>query len=75
MNVLLSRAKQKLILCTSLQFIQEAVDGIDPQRINPQFEFLRTMRREIETLANPAPEGTVRGAAIVRVDPRGDLLL
>jgi superfamily I DNA and/or RNA helicase len=36
MNVLLSRARQKLVLATSRQFIADAVNGVDPDRSGVQ---------------------------------------
>lgn len=73
-NVLLSRAKQKLVLATSLRFIREAVDGVDPDRRGGELEFLRTMLGEISRLAEAKFDGVGNGAAIIGVDERGGLL-
>jgi DNA polymerase alpha-associated DNA helicase A len=74
MNVLLSRAKQKLVLATSLQFIRNAVDGVDPDRRGGELGFLRTMLGEISRLAGAEFDGVGKGAAIIKVDERGGLL-
>ena len=50
MNVLLSRAKQKLVLATSRQFIRDVVEGIDPDGMNDELEFLRKMLKELSRL-------------------------
>ena len=75
MNVLLSRAKQKLVLVTSQQFIVDAVNGVDPDRRNEELEFLRMMLSEIARLSEVEFERVGKGAAIVKVDERGQLLL
>jgi hypothetical protein len=74
MNVLLSRAKQKLVLATSRQFIREAVDGVDPDHLGGELEFLRTMLGEISRLTDVDFDGVGKGAAIISVDERGGLL-
>jgi superfamily I DNA and/or RNA helicase len=74
MNVLLSRAKQKLVLATSQQFIREAVDGVDPDHLGGELEFLRTMLGEISRLTDVDFDGVGKGAAIISVDERGGLL-
>jgi DNA polymerase alpha-associated DNA helicase A len=79
MNVLLSRAKQKLILATSQQFIREVVGGIDPDGKSDDLEFIRKMLTEITSLAkadfdivrNDAQTVKVKGASIVNVDENG----
>jgi hypothetical protein len=75
MNVLLSRAKQKLVLVTSQQFIVDAVNGVDPDRRNEELEFLRMMLSEIARLSGGDFERVGKGAAIVKGDKRGQLLL
>lgn len=74
MNVLLSRAKQKLVLATSRQFIAEAVDGVDPDRRGGELEFLRTMLDEIDRLTQAEFDTVGKGAAIIGVDEHGRLL-
>jgi DNA polymerase alpha-associated DNA helicase A len=74
MNVFLSRAKQKLVLATSLPFIRDTVDGVDPDRRGGELEFLRTMLGEISRLTGAEFNGVGKGAAIIKVDERGRLL-
>lgn len=74
MNVLLSRAKQKLVLATSLQFIGDAVNGVDPDRRGGELEFLRTMLGEFSRLTRAEFDGVGKGAAIIKVDEGGSLL-
>jgi DNA polymerase alpha-associated DNA helicase A len=79
MNVLLSRARQKLLLATSQRFIREVVEGIDPDGKNHELEFLRKMLKELATLARNDYELVerdssivkVKGASIVAVDENG----
>jgi len=79
MNVLLSRAKQKLVLATSQRFIREVVDGIDPDGTRDELEFLRKMLKELAALARNDYELVgknasiikVKGASIVSVDENG----
>ncbi|MFS3135664.1 DEAD/DEAH box helicase [Gluconacetobacter sacchari] len=73
MNVLLSRARQKLVLATSRQFIADAVSGVDPDRRGGELEFLRTMLGEIGRLTQTEFDGVGTGAAVVEVDERGGL--
>lgn len=75
MNVLVSRAKRKLVLVTSQQFIVDAVNGVDPDRRNEELEFLRMMLGEIVRLSEVDFERVGKGAAIINVDERGQLLL
>jgi hypothetical protein len=74
MNVLLSRARQKLVLATSRQFITDAVDGVDPDRRGGELEFLRTMLDEFSRLAQLEFDIVGKGAAIIGVDEDGKLL-
>jgi DNA polymerase alpha-associated DNA helicase A len=76
MNVLLSRARQKLVLATSQQFIREVVEGVDPDGINDTLEFLRKMLKEIERLAVTDFElvdksTSVKGISVVKIDENG----
>jgi len=79
MNVLLSRAKQKLVLATSQRFIREVVEGIDPDGKKDELEFLRKMLKELATLAGndyellgkDASIVKVKGASIIAVDENG----
>ena len=74
MNVLLSRARQKLVLATSRQFIADAVNGVDPDRRKEELEFLRMMLSEIVRLSEVDFERVGKGAAIINVDEHGRLL-
>jgi hypothetical protein len=71
LNVLLSRAKHKLVLATSRQFIRNAVEGIDPDAVNDELGFLRTILDEVTRLSEVdfAPFG--KGVAIIPVDEEG----
>jgi DNA polymerase alpha-associated DNA helicase A len=71
MNVLLSRARQKLVLATSQRFIREVVEGIDPDGMNDELEFLRKMLKELERLAVTDFELVGKGASVVKVDENG----
>jgi superfamily I DNA and/or RNA helicase len=73
LNVLLSRAKQKLILATSRQFIRNAVDGIDPDGLNSELGFLRTMLDEISRLSKTEFPEVGKGASIIPFDEHGRL--
>lgn len=75
MNVLLSRAKQKLVLATSRQFISDAVDGVDPEGFGGELGFLRTMLGELGRLGDVTFDGVGKGVAIVPTDEQGRLLL
>jgi DNA polymerase alpha-associated DNA helicase A len=74
MNVLLSRARQKLVLATSRQFIREVVEGIDPDEMNEELEFLRKMLNELARLAVTDFEGVGKGASILKIDENGRFL-
>ncbi|OEO29005.1 helicase [Devosia insulae DS-56] len=71
LNVLLSRAKQKLVLATSLQFIVDAADGKDPDGLGGELGFLRTMIKEIRRLTVIGFPDVTSGATILEVDERG----
>lgn len=73
LNVLLSRAKHKLILATSRQFIRNAVDGIDPDALNDELGFLRIMLDEVTRLSEADFPVAGKGAAIIPVDEQGRL--
>ena len=73
MNVLLSRARQKLVLATSLKFIEETVNGVDPDRLGGELGFLRTMASELTRLSQVEFDGVGPGATIFRVDEHGRL--
>ena len=50
MNVLLSRAKHKLVLVGSMRFLREAVRGVDPDGGKDDMRFLSTMLEVVERL-------------------------
>lgn len=73
LNVLLSRAKQKLVLASSRQFIRNAVDGIDPDATSDELGFLRIMLDEIGRLSVTDFPAVGKGASVVPVDEQGRL--
>ncbi len=75
MNVLLSRARQKLILATSRKFIKNAVTGIDPDGVKEEFRFLTRMLEEISHLEKTEFPNVGKGVSIVSVDENGGLKL
>lgn len=75
MNVLLSRAKHKLILATSLTFLGDAAEGTDPDHLGGQLGFVRKMIEELNKLAETQFEGVGPGATIVSIDDAGRLVL
>jgi superfamily I DNA and/or RNA helicase len=73
LNVLLSRAKHKLVLAGSRQFIRNTVDGIDPDALKDDFGFLRRMLDEIDNLSKVDYPKVGTGVSIVTVDEDGNL--
>lgn len=71
LNVLLSRAKQKLVLATSLQFLSNVVDGIDPDGIGGDLDFVRRLVGELRGLSLERGDGGVHGVTILARDERG----
>jgi DNA polymerase alpha-associated DNA helicase A len=71
MNVLLSRARQKLVLATSQRFIREVVDGIDPDGMSDELDFLRKMLKELARLEVTDFERVGKGASVVTIDENG----
>ena len=69
MNVLLSRAKAKLVLVTSLDFLSEAVRGASAEQ-GVELAFLRTITGTLGELTGQAGPDGVPKAAIVKA---GDL--
>lgn len=68
-NVLMSRARHKLVLITSLDFIQDAVDGVDPDRLGGELGFLTTLVSELRRLSMI---GEVElSARVVNIDSNG----
>ncbi|PTW60577.1 AAA domain-containing protein [Breoghania corrubedonensis] len=73
LNVLLSRAKHKLVLATSRQFILNAVEGTDPDGVKDELGFLRTMLDEVTRLSETDFPSVGKGASVVAVDEQGRL--
>lgn len=73
LNVLLSRAKHKLVLATSRQFIRNAVEGIDPDAVNGELGFLLVMLDEITRLSEIDFPVVGKGATVIAVDEQGKL--
>ncbi|MEQ1516782.1 MAG: AAA domain-containing protein [Usitatibacteraceae bacterium] len=73
LNVLLSRAKHKLVLATSRQFIRNAVEGSDPEAISDELGFLRTMLDEVTRLSDADYPSVGKCASIIKVDEQGRL--
>ena len=73
LNVLLSRAKHKLVLATSRQFIRNAVEGTDPDGVKDELGFLRTMLDEVTRLSETDFPSVGKGATVVAVDEQGRL--
>ncbi|WP_371349242.1 AAA domain-containing protein [Ancylobacter sp. IITR112] len=73
LNVLLSRAKHKLVLATSRQFIRNAVEGIDPDAVNDELGFLRTMLDEMVRSCEVDLPTVGKAVSIVPVDEQGRL--
>ena len=73
LNVLLSRAKHKLVLATSRQFIRNAVEGIDPDAVNDELGFLRIMLDEVTRLSEADFGAVGKGASVITVDEHGRL--
>lgn len=71
LNVLLSRARQKLVLATSLQFLLDVVDGIDPDKVGGDLGFVRKLVKEVRELAEGPFEGGPSGVTILPRDQRG----
>lgn len=71
LNVLLSRARQKLIVATSLQFLLDVVDGTDPDKIGGDLGFVRKLVGEMRGLAEGPFEGGPSGVTILPRDQLG----
>ena len=66
MNVLLSRAKSKLILVGSLRFLREAVRGVDPGGEKDDLRFLTSMLNTVARLQTSNGEDGTPLAAVIR---------
>jgi DNA polymerase alpha-associated DNA helicase A len=75
MNVLFSRARQKLILATSRQFIEDAIEGVDPDHKGGELDFLNTMFAELDRLGQTKFPDVGYGASIIDTDEQGRLCL
>ena len=71
MNVLLSRAKAKLVLVTSLDFLSEAVRGASAEQ-GVQLSFLRTITGTLgELMGQAGPDGVAKAAIVKAGDLEG----
>ncbi len=66
MNVLLSRAKSKLVIVGSLRFLREAVRGVDPGGEKDDLRFLTTALDVVQRLAQQRGEDGIALAAVIR---------
>ncbi|WP_237480802.1 DEAD/DEAH box helicase [Lichenibacterium dinghuense] len=71
LNVLLSRAKQKFVLATSLSFLLEAVDGTDPDRLGGDLGFIRKLVGDLRRMSAAPSAIAAAEAAILKLDERG----
>lgn len=72
MNVLLSRAKHKLVLVTSTRFLRNAVRWSDAGRgSGSDLDFLAAMLRRIDRMVESAPPDAVPEASIIACDELG----
>jgi hypothetical protein len=71
LNVLLSRARQKLVVATSLQFLLDVVDGTDPDRIGGELGFVRTLVGEFRRLGAERVGDEPPNVTILALDERG----
>lgn len=71
LNVLMSRARQKLVIATSLQFLADAADGTDPDRIGGEIGFVRALVGKLRGLAEGGDDGT-RGVTILTRNEHGE---
>ncbi|RUV47906.1 hypothetical protein EOA85_33890, partial [Mesorhizobium sp. M5C.F.Ca.IN.020.29.1.1] len=71
MNVALSRAKSKLVIVGSLQFLSEAVQGVNPDEETHDLMFLTDMLAAIKALAGQRrPDGRA-AAELIRPEILG----
>ena len=71
LNVLLSRAKQKLILATSLQFFFDAVEGANGDAASLDLSFVQNLVRELRSPVGPEDDGIAGSITIVPLSERG----
>lgn len=71
MNVLLSRAKHKLVLVTSTGFLKNAVKWSEPGH---DLEFLAALLRRIDLMAAPDDPDTTPTASIIACDEDGKVV-
>ena len=71
LNVLLSRARQKLIVATSLRFLSDVVDGTDPDKTGGELGFIRVLVNELRGQAAAAADDGPSGVTILTRDERG----
>jgi len=70
MNVLMSRAKHKLVLIGSIEFLEEAVRGVNPSGGPHDLKFLREVTDIIRHLSSVESNG-VKLANIIKADSLG----
>jgi len=72
MNVLLSRARHKLVLVTSMGFLRNAVQrSVSGGGHGSEFDFLGALLRQIERMAEPDTSGTPAQVSIITCDENG----
>lgn len=72
MNVLLSRARHKLVLVTSMGFLRNAVQWSEGGRGSVRdFDFLSAMLRQIDQMARAESSGSPPHASIIACDEQG----
>jgi hypothetical protein len=72
MNVLLSRARSKLVLVTSLRFLTEAVQGA-PTEQQAELAFVRSLLASVEDLKGRSGDDGVPLGAVIRASDLGRL--
>ena len=72
MNVLLSRARHKLVLVTSTQFLRNAIQWSETSDgVSGDLDFLAAMLRRIDQMAEPKASGAAPQAVIIVCDEHG----
>ncbi|OWY08404.1 hypothetical protein B6V74_14785 [Thioclava sp. F42-5] len=75
MNVLLSRAKHKLVLVTSAGFLKNAIKWSEPERGSGHgLEFLGALLRKIEQMSAPDDPESLPSASIIACSENGKVI-
>lgn len=75
MNVLLSRAKHKLVLVTSTVFLKNAVQWSEPgRRSGHELEFLRALLQRIDQMAATDGPESLASASIIACGEDGKVI-